>query len=330
MLQDPRAKAKLRNFFHHWLEMDKAEDISKDPKTFPDFNESVQSDLRTSLDTFLEHVVWSEASDYRQLLLADYLFLNGRLAKFCGVEVLSHVQSEPLAAAREESSTHQQNPDNQDTFPRDEGRGDVKGDVRINKDGPTSTSGEAAQNTGEGAVQQPLANRKTEPSDFQKVSFDSKQRLIIMFSPNGIVPSNFWPEEAGEEFTLKRILEPLEPFKKQTLTLRGVSNKVRGDGDSHMRGMSCLLTGIELFPGNIQGGSHTPAGWPSGISIDQEIKNFFQSRTETRTRFGSLEFGVAVPPRADPWTRLCYAGPRTSPSPRSMSRTRCLRSSMDG
>ena len=55
-----------------------------------------------------------------------------------------------------------------------------------------------------------------------------------------------------------------------------------------------------VFPGNIQGGSDTPAGWASGISIDQELKNFLQSRDETRTRFGSLEFGVAVPNRADP------------------------------
>src|SRR5258705_12008166 len=62
-----------------------------------------------------------------------------------------------------------------------------------------------------------------------------KQRLIIMFSPNGTVPANFWPEQQGEEFAFKPILEPLEPFKKQTLILRGISNKVRGDGDSHMR-----------------------------------------------------------------------------------------------
>jgi hypothetical protein len=93
------------------------------------------------------------------------------------------------------------------------------------------------------------------------------------------------------------------------LTLHGLSNKVRGDGDSHMRGMSCLLTGIELFPGNIQGGSHTPAGWASGISIDQEIRGFLQSRAETRTRFGSLELGVGVPNRADPWTRSDDATP---------------------
>lgn len=142
-----------------------------------------------------------------------------------------------------------------------------------------------------------------------------KQRFVVMFSPNGTVPVNFWPDEQGEDFTLKRILAPLEPFKKQTLILRGISNKVRGDGDGHMRGMSCLLTGIELFPGNIQGGSDTPAGWASGPSIDQVLKDFFQSRAETRTRFGSLEFGVAVPNRADPWTRMSYAGPNKPVAP---------------
>jgi hypothetical protein len=136
-----------------------------------------------------------------------------------------------------------------------------------------------------------------------------KQRLIIVFSPNGVVLPTFWPDEVGENFTLKESMTPLEPFKDRMAILHGVCNRVRGDGDNHMRGMSCLLTGIELFPGNIQGGSHTPAGWARGLSIDQEIKNFLQSRAESRTRFGSLEFGVAVPNRADPWTRMVYAGP---------------------
>ena len=142
-----------------------------------------------------------------------------------------------------------------------------------------------------------------------------KQRLIVMFSPNGTVPKAFWPDEQGSDFTLKEILQPLAPYKQQTLILNGLCNRVRGDGDSHMRGMGCLLTGIELFPGNIQGGSHTPAGWASGISIDQEIKNFFQSRESSRTRFGSFEFGVAVPNRADPWTRMAYAGPNKPIAP---------------
>lgn len=135
-----------------------------------------------------------------------------------------------------------------------------------------------------------------------------RQRLIIMFSPNGTLPNEFWPDAAAAEFALKPILQPLEAFKDRTLVLNGVCNKIRGDGDNHMRGMSCLLTANELLPGNIRGGGGTPAGWASSLSIDQEIKNFLQSRPETRTRFGSLEFGVAVPDRADPWTRMSYTG----------------------
>src|SRR5437016_9696017 len=82
-----------------------------------------------------------------------------------------------------------------------------------------------------------------------------RQRLIIMFSPNGTIPPAFWPEETGSDFNFKEILEPLEPFKSRTLVLHGLSNRVRGDGDNHMRGMSYLMTGIEQFPGKIQGGS---------------------------------------------------------------------------
>ena len=142
-----------------------------------------------------------------------------------------------------------------------------------------------------------------------------RQRLIVMFSPNGTIPPAFWPDEVGADFKLKEIMTPLEGFKDRMLVLNGLCNKVRGDGDNHMRGMSCLLTGSELFPGNIQGGSDTPAGWASGISIDQEIRNFFQSKEETRTRFGSIEFGVGVTDRADPWTRMSYAGPNKPVAP---------------
>lgn len=144
-----------------------------------------------------------------------------------------------------------------------------------------------------------------------------KQRLVLLFTPNGTVPPDFWPDETGPAFTLKRILAPLQPFQDRLLILKGIANKIRGDGDGHMRGMSCLLTAIELLPGNIQGGSDTPAGWASGISIDHELRNFFQSRPETRTRFGSLELGVDVPNRADPWTRWTYAGSNQPVAPLS-------------
>ncbi len=145
----------------------------------------------------------------------------------------------------------------------------------------------------------------------------SAQRIIFVFTPNGTVPGEFWPETAGADFQLKPILEPLAAYRDRMLIVKGLCNRVRGDGDGHMRGMSCLLTGIELLPGNIQGGSDTPAGWASGPSIDQELKGFLQSRLETRTRFGSLELGVGVPHRADPWTRWTYAGSNQPVAPLS-------------
>ncbi len=143
----------------------------------------------------------------------------------------------------------------------------------------------------------------------------TKKRLLIVFSPDGVVKDLFWPKQEGKLESLPPILAPLESFRDRMLVLKGVCDKVRGDGDGHMRGMGCLLTGTELFPGNIQGGSDTPAGWSSGPSIDQEIKNYLQSREETRTRFGSLEFGVLVPDRADTWTRMVYAGPNKPVAP---------------
>jgi hypothetical protein len=142
-----------------------------------------------------------------------------------------------------------------------------------------------------------------------------KQRLVFIFSPNGVIPDHFWPEKQGQDFELKRILQPLEDLKSQVMTLHGMCNRIKGDGDGHMRGIGCLLTGIELFPGDIQGGSDTPAGWSMGISVDQYLKNKLQADPQTQTRFGSLEMGVMVPDRADTWTRMSYAGPNQPVAP---------------
>lgn len=144
---------------------------------------------------------------------------------------------------------------------------------------------------------------------------ERKQRLVFIFSPNGVIPDHFWPDKMGADFDLKRILAPLADFKNQMMTLHGICNRIKGDGDGHMRGIGCLLTGIELFPGDVQGGSDTPAGWSMGISVDQHLKNKLQADPNTQTRFGSLEFGVMVPDRADTWTRMSYAGPNQPVAP---------------
>ena len=99
----------------------------------------------------------------------------------------------------------------------------------------------------------------------------ARRRLVIVFSPDGVVKKSFWPAagsltagvDGAAPSPLPESLAAFEPFRDRILTLKGVHNRVRGDGDGHMRGIGCLLTGIELLPGNIQGGSDTPAGWSS-------------------------------------------------------------------
>jgi hypothetical protein len=85
LLADPRAHDKVKRFLHHWLQMNQVEDFTKDSKLYPGFTPEIVGDLRTSLDLFLDDVVWSDSSDYRRLLLEDDLYVNNRLAEFYGI-----------------------------------------------------------------------------------------------------------------------------------------------------------------------------------------------------------------------------------------------------
>lgn len=105
MVWHPRSKAKMHGFFHHWLELDRADNIAKDKKTFPAYNNTLQADLRTSLFLFLDEVVWkNDRSDYRQLFLADYLFANPRLAKTYGLKAPKDSRFHRLKANPEQRS----------------------------------------------------------------------------------------------------------------------------------------------------------------------------------------------------------------------------------
>ncbi|MEM8669593.1 MAG: DUF1592 domain-containing protein [Planctomycetota bacterium] len=78
MLTHSQARSKLTGFFHQWLEIEER-DLVKDRDLFPDFDTAMVADLRSSLLRFVDRVVWSKRSDYRELLQSDYLLLNDRL-----------------------------------------------------------------------------------------------------------------------------------------------------------------------------------------------------------------------------------------------------------
>ncbi len=85
MVADPRATAKMRQFFHHWLNVEHVHDLAKDAKKFPGFDAAVIADLRTSLDLFVADAALGKTSDFRRLFAAGGIPVNDRLAAFYGV-----------------------------------------------------------------------------------------------------------------------------------------------------------------------------------------------------------------------------------------------------
>ncbi|MGN6135134.1 MAG: DUF1588 domain-containing protein [Aureliella sp.] len=84
MVKDYRVQAKTRELLYEWLNLTHLGEISKDPQAFPGFDAALVADLQGSLDAFLEEVVWSPESDYRQFFLADWSFTTPRIADFYG------------------------------------------------------------------------------------------------------------------------------------------------------------------------------------------------------------------------------------------------------
>ena len=86
MASAPATRTKLREFFLQWLKVDHFSELSKDSQKYPNFNPALVSDLRTSLDLFLEEIIDSDVADFRQLLQSESLHLSGPLAEFFGIE----------------------------------------------------------------------------------------------------------------------------------------------------------------------------------------------------------------------------------------------------
>jgi hypothetical protein len=99
MLADLRTRSKVRQFFLQWLKIEQVPDMVKDPEHYPEFNEAVAADLRASLELFLEQTIWSEKSDFRELLLSEAVPLNGRLAGLYGAQLADYAPFEKVSLA---------------------------------------------------------------------------------------------------------------------------------------------------------------------------------------------------------------------------------------
>lgn len=87
MLSDERATSKVREFLMRWMKVEQVPDLGKDSVRYPEFSPEIAHDLRSSLELMIHDFLSSDTANYQDLLLGDQLYMNGRLAKFYGVDL---------------------------------------------------------------------------------------------------------------------------------------------------------------------------------------------------------------------------------------------------
>lgn len=85
MLADDRARALAENFCVQWLQLRGLEESAPDPRTFPTFDAELRDSMLEETVALFEDVR-RERRDVRDLLRADYTFVDERLAEHYGVE----------------------------------------------------------------------------------------------------------------------------------------------------------------------------------------------------------------------------------------------------
>lgn len=97
MVANPRSWSKLKEFLWRWLKVDDVPEITKSAKLYPGFDAATTTDLRSSLELYLENTAWSDASDYRDMMLNQNVYLNGRLAALYGFGMPKNAPFQPVA-----------------------------------------------------------------------------------------------------------------------------------------------------------------------------------------------------------------------------------------
>ena len=104
MTNDPRATAKLNEFFLRWLKVEQHPDLTKDAAKYEGFDAAMACDLRSSLEMSLAEFLRSDSTDLRQLLQMKEVYLNGRLAKFYGVDRPADAPYEKVVLSADDSA----------------------------------------------------------------------------------------------------------------------------------------------------------------------------------------------------------------------------------
>jgi hypothetical protein len=86
MLADPRTLTKLRAYVRRWLKVDDLHGLHKTDGKFPGFDDHFIVDLRISLELTIDELLNDPNADYRRFFTDKGVWMNGRMAKFYGLD----------------------------------------------------------------------------------------------------------------------------------------------------------------------------------------------------------------------------------------------------
>ena len=84
MLRDPKAAALVDSFAAQWLQLRKFDEMTPSQQHFPSFDDRLRKDMRRETELFFSYIVHDNRS-VTELLVADYTFINERLARHYGL-----------------------------------------------------------------------------------------------------------------------------------------------------------------------------------------------------------------------------------------------------
>jgi hypothetical protein len=99
MLADPKSEALVRNFAGQWLHLRELEHQKPDPRAYPDVDKNLLEALGRQTELLFDSVLREKRSVY-ELLTADYMFINERLARHYGIPNIygDHFRRIPLSS----------------------------------------------------------------------------------------------------------------------------------------------------------------------------------------------------------------------------------------
>ncbi len=110
-------------------------------------------------------------------------------------------------------------------------------------------------------------------------------RFACLFSGNGFHTKEWWAKGEGEQMELGKVLEPLRPFRRKMLFLRGLYNQEALIGGIHSCQTGNLLSGAHLAPGG---------AIVSGTSVDQVLAQRLRDQTKVPSLVLGCEQSIAA------------------------------------